>query len=139
MSAPLLLVVAAGLINEQGQILLAQRPQDKSYAGYWEFPGGKVDVGERPEAALARELHEELGITVSVDALTPFTFASHPYPEFHLLMPFYLCRAWQGTPCSREGQALAWVALDALHTFQILPADGGIIRHLLAKNDLKIF
>src|SRR5258708_4361799 len=106
---PIVLVTAVALIDPDGRVLLAQRPEGKHLAGLWEFPGGKVHAGETPEAALIRELDEELGIDVAASCLAPFTFASHGYPAFHLLMPLYLCRKWQGAVMPREGQALKWV------------------------------
>lgn len=127
---PLLLVVAAVLINPDGHILLAQRPHGKSMAGLWEFPGGKVSAQEIPEAALVRELKEELGIQTSADCLWPLTFASHTYKDFHLLMPVYGCRVWQGLPEGEEGQTLAWVPLEKLHTYPMPPADIGLIQML---------
>ena len=105
----ILLVVAVALIDADDRVLIAQRPEGKALAGLWEFPGGKIDQGERPEAALIRELKEELGITVKEACLAPLTFASYAYPEFHLLMPLYVCRRWEGFVQSREGQALKWV------------------------------
>ena len=105
----MLLVVAVALVDADNRILLAQRPEGKNLAGLWEFPGGKLEVGERPEAALIRELEEELGITTKDTCLAPLTFASHAYEDFHLLMPLYVCRRWEGTPVSQEGQALKWV------------------------------
>src|SRR5438445_5844882 len=106
---PIVLVAAVALIDPDGRVLLAQRPEGKHLAGLWEFPGGKVHAGETPEAALIRELDEELGIDVAASCLAPFTFASHGYSAFHLLMPLYLCRKWQGEAMPREGQALKWV------------------------------
>src|SRR5437588_11596581 len=106
---PIVLVAAVALIDPDGRVLLAQRPEGKHLAGLWEFPGGKVHPGETPEAALIRELDEELGIDVVASCLAPFTFASHAYPEFHLLMPLYVCRKWSEIVTSREGQRLAWV------------------------------
>src|SRR5437762_10389270 len=106
---PIVLVTAVALIDADSRVLLAQRPEGKPMAGLWEFPGGKVHDGETPEAALVRELHEELGIDTARSCLAPFTFASHRYERFHLLMPLYLCRRWGGTPTPREGQELAWV------------------------------
>lgn len=119
----LLLVSAVALIDADGRVLLAQRPEGKSMAGLWEFPGGKVEPGETPEAALIRELHEELGIDTHASCLAPLTFASHAYPDFHLLMPLFACRRWQGTPQSREGQALAWVRARDLRDYPMPPAD----------------
>ena len=104
-----ILVVAAALIDPDGRVLIAQRPQGKAMAGLWEFPGGKWEAGETPEQALIRELHEELGISVREPCLAPFTFASHAYCEFHLLMPLYVCRRWDGTPAAREHRAIKWV------------------------------
>ena len=104
------LVVACALVNADKRVLIAQRPQGKALAGLWEFPGGKLERGERPEQSLIRELHEELGITVKADCLAPLTFASHAYDDFHLLMPLYICRRWEGEVTAREGQQLAWVA-----------------------------
>lgn len=120
---PLLLVVAGALLNEAGQVLLAQRPPGKQLAGLWEFPGGKLLAGESPEAALARELEEELDVRVAAAAMQPFAFASHAYPAFHLLMPLYLIRDWSGAPQGREGQALTWAPLSGLHAFPMPPAD----------------
>jgi 8-oxo-dGTP diphosphatase len=119
----LVLVAAAALLDGEGRVLLAQRPQGKNLAGLWEFPGGKIEAGERPEAALARELHEELGIEVASSDFEPIAFASHDYDDFHLLMPLWTTRTWQGTPQSKEGQALAWVAIDALGDYAMPPAD----------------
>jgi 8-oxo-dGTP diphosphatase len=118
-----LLVSAVALIDADGRVLLAQRPEGKSLAGLWEFPGGKVEPGETPEAALIRELHEELGIDTHASCLAPLTFASHSYPDFHLLMPLFACRRWQGTPQAREGQRLAWVKPGALRDYPMPPAD----------------
>ena len=118
-----LLVSAAALIDADGRVLLAQRPEGKSLAGLWEFPGGKVEPGETPEAALIRELHEELGIDTFASCLAPLTFASHSYPDFHLLMPLFACRKWQGIPQGREGQRLAWVKPAALRDYPMPPAD----------------
>ena len=118
-----LLVSAAALIDADGRVLLAQRPEGKSLAGLWEFPGGKVEPGETPEAALIRELREELGIDTFASCLAPLTFASHSYPDFHLLMPLFACRKWQGIPQGREGQRLAWVKPAALRDYPMPPAD----------------
>ncbi len=126
-TTPIVLVAACGLIDADGRVLLARRPEGKKLAGLWEFPGGKVDPGETPEAALIRELQEELGIDVSAACLAPFAFASHGYGTFHLLMPLYLCRRWRGTPQGREGQTLAWVRPNRLHTYKMPPADEPLI------------
>ncbi len=128
----LVLVVAAALIDADGRVLVSQRPEGKSLAGLWEFPGGKVEPGERPELALIRELDEELGIVVGERCLSPLTFASHAYPEMHLLMPLYACRRWKGFAQSREGQTLRWVAPRDLHGFAMPPADAPLIPALIA-------
>ena len=120
---PVVLVAACALIDRDGRVLLAQRPEGKSMAGLWEFPGGKVEPGETPEAALIRELEEELGINTWESCLAPLTFASHGYARFHLLMPLYVCRKWEGTPRSRENQALAWARPNALRDYPLPPAD----------------
>lgn len=127
---PLLLVVAAALIDGEGRVLLAQRPEGKSMAGLWEFPGGKVHADETPEAALVRELQEELGIETSPGCLWPLTFASHGYEKFHLLMPVFSCRVWQGTPQSKEGQKLAWVDKQQLKDYPMPPADVALVQLL---------
>jgi 8-oxo-dGTP diphosphatase len=119
----LVLVAAAALIDPDGRVLLAQRPEGKPMAGLWEFPGGKVAPGETPEAALIRELHEELGVDTWQSCLAPLTFASHGYDDFHLLMPLFACRKWQGRPCAREGQALRWVRPARLRDYPMPPAD----------------
>ncbi|MDA0720100.1 MAG: (deoxy)nucleoside triphosphate pyrophosphohydrolase [Proteobacteria bacterium] len=119
----LVLVSAVALIDADGRVLLAQRPEGKSMAGLWEFPGGKVEQGETPEAALIRELHEELGIGTWASCLAPLTFASHAYADFHLLMPLFACRKWEGTPQSREGQALKWVRPNDLRDYPMPAAD----------------
>lgn len=124
---PLLLVAACALIDTDGRVLLARRPEGKKMAGLWEFPGGKLRDGETPEAALIRELHEELGIEVANACLAAFAFASHGYPTFHLLMPLYLCRRWRGTPQAREGQTLAWVRPDRLAEYPMPPADRPLV------------
>ncbi len=127
---PLVLVAAVVLVDADGRVLLAQRPDGKSMAGLWEFPGGKVDQGETPEAALIRELREELGIDVAASCLAPFTFASHAYPDFHLLMPLYVCRKWSGIPMAREGQRLAWVRPARLADYPMPPADKPLVAML---------
>ena len=126
----LTLVVACALIDTDNRVLIAQRPEGKQLAGLWEFPGGKLEPGERPEPALIRELHEELGITVQESCLAPLTFASHAYETFHLLMPLYICRRWEGTPTGREGQPLAWVRANKLRDYPMPPADIPLISHL---------
>lgn len=119
----LLLVVAAALVNEKGEILLAQRPKGKAMAGLWEFPGGKVEANEVPEVALCRELHEELGVSVNPEDLFPINFASHAYEDFHLLMPLYRCHRWGGSINSREGQTFAWVKPASLRDYPAPAAD----------------
>lgn len=119
----LVLVSAVALIDRDGRVLLAQRPEGKSMAGLWEFPGGKVEPGERPEDALIRELDEELGIGTWSSCLAPLTFASHAYDDFHLLMPLFACRKWEGTPSPREGQTLTWVYPRELRNYPMPPAD----------------
>jgi 8-oxo-dGTP diphosphatase len=122
-SKKIILVSAVALIDKEGRVLLAQRPEGKSMAGLWEFPGGKVEDGESPEDALVRELHEELGIETWNSGLAPLTFASHAYPEFHLLMPVFACRKWEGIPQPREGQTLAWAKAQELRNYPMPPAD----------------
>jgi 8-oxo-dGTP diphosphatase len=117
------LVSAVALIDPDSRVLIAQRPEGKSLAGLWEFPGGKVEAGETPEAALIRELHEELGIGTWASCLAPLTFASHSYPDFHLLMPLFACRKWEGRPVSKEGQSLKWVRANDLRNYPMPPAD----------------
>lgn len=129
--ARLLLVVACALLDADDRVLLSQRPPGKALAGLWEFPGGKVEPGERPEAALIRELREELGIAVEAPCLAPLTFASHAYEGFHLLMPLYVCRRYEGVPASREGQALRWLRPGRLRELPMLPADEPLIAHLV--------
>lgn len=126
----LVLVAACALIDADGRVLLAQRPQGKPMAGLWEFPGGKVEPGERPEDTLIRELREELGIVVNEPCLAPLTFASHAYPDFHLLMPLYVCRRWEGSPTALEGQELAWVRVNRLRDYPMPPADQPLVAHL---------
>ena len=127
----LILVVAVALIDADNRILIAQRPAGKTLGGLWEFPGGKIEPGERPEAALIRELDEELGLTVKEPCLAPLTFASHAYPDFHLLMPLYICRRWEGFAQSREGQTLQWVKPRELRNFPMPPADAPLIAPLI--------
>jgi 8-oxo-dGTP diphosphatase len=127
---PVILVVAVALVDADGRVLLAQRPPGKAMAGLWEFPGGKVHEGETPEAALIRELKEELGIDVAEVCLAPFTFASHRYERFHLLMPLYVCRRWNGTVTPREGQMLAWVRPLKLDQYAMPPADKPLVAML---------
>ena len=127
----MVLVVACALIDPDGRVLIAQRPEGKALAGLWEFPGGKLEPGERPEAALIRELDEELGITVKEACLAPLTFASHAYEDFHLLMPLYICRRWEGLAISREGQNLAWVRPNRLRDYPMPAADIPLIPHLI--------
>lgn len=124
---PILLVAACALVDTDNRILLAQRPEGKSLAGLWEFPGGKVEAGETPEETLVRELEEELGIKTKVACLAPLTFASHTYETFHLLMPLYICRRYEGIPQGREGQAIKWVKAKALRDYPMPPADEPLI------------
>lgn len=126
----ILLVAACALLDQDGRILLAQRREGKSLAGLWEFPGGKVEHGETPEETLVRELDEELGIKTKVACLAPLTFASHTYETFHLLMPLYVCRRYEGIPHGREGQALKWVKPQALRDYPMPPADEPLIPFL---------
>lgn len=120
---PIVIVAACALLDQGGAVLIAKRPQGRPLAGLWEFPGGKVEPGEEPEGALIRELHEELGIEIAKADLAPLIFASHAYPQFHLLMPVYLCRRWQGSVAAREGQELLWVKPDSLRLYDMPPAD----------------
>jgi 8-oxo-dGTP diphosphatase len=129
-SVRLVLVAACALIDADGRVLIAQRPQGKSMAGLWEFPGGKIEPGERPEQCLIRELKEELGIAVKEECLAPLTFASHSYPDFHLLMPLYICRRWEGIVAAREQQTLKWVRPGELKNYPMPPADEPLISHL---------
>jgi 8-oxo-dGTP diphosphatase len=130
MSHPLVLVVAAALIDADGRVLLAERPAGKSMAGLWEFPGGKVEPGEKPENSLIRELREELGITVKEECLAPFAFASHAYEKFHLLMPLYLCRRWEGIVQPQEGQRVVWVRPREMANYPVPPADVPLVAQL---------
>lgn len=131
MSVKIVLVAACALVDADGRVLLAQRPEGKSMAGLWEFPGGKIEPGERPEQSLIRELKEELGIVVRDACLAPLTFASHGYPDFHLLMPLYVCRRWEGTVIPQEGQKLAWVRPNKLQDYDMPPADVPLVSHLM--------
>lgn len=131
MATKIVLVAACALVDSDGRVLIAQRPQGKPMAGLWEFPGGKVEHGERPEETLIRELREELGITVSEACLAPLVFASHGYPDFHLLMPLYVCRRWDGSVTPREAQQLAWVKPNRLRDYEMPPADVPLISHLM--------
>lgn len=128
---PILLVVACALVDADRRVLLAQRPEGKKLAGMWEFPGGKVEAGETPEAALIRELHEELGVTTWASCLAPLTFASHTYDDFHLLMPLFVCRRYDGTPRGNEGQALKWVRPRDMRALPMPPADEPLVATLI--------
>jgi 8-oxo-dGTP diphosphatase len=128
---PLLLVAACALIDADGRVLIAQRPEGKPMAGLWEFPGGKVEKGETPEQTLIRELHEELAVDTQVACLAPLTFASHDYDNFHLLMPLYVCRRYSGIPQPKEGQALKWVRPKQLRDYPMPPADAPLIPFLI--------
>lgn len=130
MSLPVVLVAAVVLVDADGRVLIGQRPEGKQLAGLWEFPGGKVEPGERPEQALIRELDEELGIQVSESCLAPFVFASHAYDSFHLLMPLWLCRRWSGVVTNRHHAALAWVRPNRLSDYPMPPADAPLVAHL---------
>lgn len=127
---PLVLVAACALVDADGRVLITQRPEGRPMAGLWEFPGGKVEPGETPEASLIRELREELGIDVSAACLAPLSFASHAYEQFHLLMPLYICRRWNGTPEGKEGQVLKWVRPVRLRDYPMPPADRPLIAAL---------
>ena len=126
----LLLVAAVALVDADRRVLIAQRPEGKSLAGLWEFPGGKIEAGETPEVALIRELEEELGISTKTACLAPLSFASHSYDDFHLLMPLYVCRKWQGTPQAREHTALKWVRAQSLRDYPMPPADEPLVAAL---------
>jgi 8-oxo-dGTP diphosphatase len=130
MSRPILLVAAAALVDPDNRVLITRRPEGKLMAGLWEFPGGKVEANEAPEAALRRELHEELGIDVCPTCLSPLTFASHAYEAFHLLMPLFLCRQWDGVITPHEGQEIAWVRASRLSRYPMPPADEPLIAPL---------
>ena len=132
MSVNIVLVAACALVDADGRVLLAQRPQGKSMAGLWEFPGGKVEPGETPERSLIRELKEELAIDVKEACLAPLTFASHGYPDFHLLMPLFVCRRWDGSITALEGQQLVWVKPNRLRDYDLPPADVPLVSHLMA-------
>jgi 8-oxo-dGTP diphosphatase len=129
-SAKLVLVAACALVDADGRVLIAERPPGKPMAGLWEFPGGKIEAGERPEQTLIRELREELGITVREDCLAPLTFASHAYPDFHLLMPLYVCRRWEGQATAKVHAQLAWVRPNRLRDYAMPPADEPLVSHL---------
>ena len=129
--ARLVLVAACALVDPDGRVLVAQRPEGKAMAGLWEFPGGKLHAGETPERCLIRELREELGIDTETSCLAPLTFASHAYPDFHLLMPLYVCRVWRGTPTPREAQALRWVRPAKLRELAMPEADAPLIAPLV--------
>lgn len=131
MSAKIVLVAACALVDAGGRVLIAKRPTGKPMAGLWEFPGGKVENGEKPETSLIRELREELGIVIKEACLAPLTFASHAYPDFHLLMPLYVCRRWEGQVTPTEGQKLAWVKPNRLREYEMPPADVPLISHLM--------
>ncbi|MAF50382.1 MAG: 8-oxo-dGTP diphosphatase MutT [Rhodospirillaceae bacterium] len=124
---PVVLVAAVALVDIDGRVLLARRPEGKAMAGLWEFPGGKVAAGETPEAALIRELKEELDIDITASCLAPLTFASHAYDDFHLLMPLFACRVWKGTPAALEGQALKWVRPFDMGGYEMPPADTPLV------------
>ncbi|SRR5690606_29023835 len=127
----ILVVAACALVDVDGRVLIARRPPGKPMAGLWEFPGGKVEAGERPEQTVIRELNEELGIDVTEACLAPLTFASHTYDDFHLLMPLYVCRRWHGTVTAREHEEIAWVRPNRLRDYPMPPADGPLVAHLI--------
>ena len=131
MAGRMVFVVACALVDADGRVLIAQRPQGKAMAGLWEFPGGKLETGETPEQCLVRELHEELGIVTKPACLAPLTFASHPYEDFHLFMPLYICRKYEGIPRGLEGQAIKWVKPKQLRDFPMPPADEPLIPALI--------
>jgi len=130
-SVKLVLVAACALVDSDGRVLLTERPAGKTMAGLWEFPGGKVEAGERPEQTLIRELKEELAIDVQEPCLAPLTFASHDYADFHLLMPLYVCRRWEGIVTAQEGQRLTWVRPNRLRDYRMPPADEPLVAHLM--------
>lgn len=132
----LLLVSAAAMVRGDGRLLLARRPEGKSMAGLWEFPGGKIEPGESPEEALVRELHEELAVTARIPDLQPFAFASHAYERFHLLMPVFLCRRWEGEPVPREGQDVAWASAAELRAYPVPPADAPLVEYFISRSEL---
>lgn len=127
----LVLIAAVALVDSDSRLLIGQRPAGKALAGLWEFPGGKIEAGETPEAAIIREAREELGISIAEPCLAPLTFASHGYADFHLLMPLFICRRWEGLVVAREGQALKWVRPQALRDHAMPPADEPLIPHLI--------
>jgi 8-oxo-dGTP diphosphatase len=127
----IVLVVACAMVDADNRVLITRRPEGKALAGLWEFPGGKVESGETPEDALIRELHEELGVIVKQACLAPLTFTSHRYDKFHLLMPLYVCRRWEGQVGAREGQEIAWVRPSRLRDYPMPPADEPLIPHLI--------
>lgn len=131
MSKPIVLVSACALIDADNRILIAQRPEGKSMAGLWEFPGGKLEPGETPEETLIREMQEELGVTTWESCLAPLSFASYAYDDFHLLMPLFICRKWEGFPQAREGQTLKWVKANTLRNYPMPPADEPLIPALM--------
>ena len=131
MTKPIILVSACALVDADNRILIAQRPEGKSMAGLWEFPGGKLEAGETPEETLIRELQEELGVTTWETCLAPLSFASYAYDDFHLLMPLFICRKWEGYPQAREGQTLKWVKANSLRDYPMPPADEPLIPALM--------
>ncbi|MEE9381133.1 MAG: (deoxy)nucleoside triphosphate pyrophosphohydrolase [Hyphomonadaceae bacterium] len=133
-----LLVVAAALFDDEGRVLLAQRPEGKSMAGLWEFPGGKIETDETPEEALIRELYEELGVVITCENLKPMKFASHAYEDFHLLMPLYACYRWAGVLESKEGQSLKWVERHRLHDFPAPAADIPLFDYLVGCQEVEV-